>query len=195
MATLKELFEVLASVEGIDPERVGAIARAVREAALITTGGRGNSAAQMNEQDASNLIIAVNVAETARSAPDIVLRCRALRRSGKKAEFGRVLDGMVSAAATQCLPDYLACLGLGPSREMANWKSVVSGNFEMKIEFMRARPLVVIEARLPSSAMPKFMPFYPIGKRATDLVEEDRRTTISHRTILAIGELLAKTRS
>jgi hypothetical protein len=32
--------------------------------------------------------------------------------------------------------------------------------------------------------MPKFIPFYPISKRATDLVEEDRRTTISHRTIL-----------
>jgi hypothetical protein len=190
MATLKNLVDVVASVEGVDPERVAAIARAVREAGLIRTRGRGTSAARINAEDASNLIIAVNVAETARTAPETVLRYRALRAGGKIAEFGRILDEILSAATIGGLPDYLLNLGFGPSRNVPNWKSYISEDFDMQIEFKRARPPVVIECRLPSSAMPKFIPFYPIHEGGTARIEGDRRTTISHRTILAVGELL-----
>jgi hypothetical protein len=192
MPTLKELVEVISSVEGIDPRRVGAMARAVREAGLITTHGRGTSAARMNEQDASNLIIAVNVAETARSAPEAVLRYRALRASEKIAAFGRVLEEMLSAATTRGLPDYLLSLGFGPSRDGPDRKRYISENFDMKIEFKQARPPVVIECRVPSSAMPKFISFYPVREGGAVRIDGDRRTTISHRTIIAVGELFRK---
>jgi len=108
------------------------------------------------------------------------------RRMAEKALTAFVAGGVCTGLSTRSVDEVVASHGdKRHSRETANWKSVVSANFEMKIEFMRARPLVVIEStRLPSSPMPKFIPFYPISKRATDLVEEDRRTTISHRTIL-----------
>ena len=41
MATLSQLVDVVAAVEGLDRERVGAIARVVREAGLIATRGTG----------------------------------------------------------------------------------------------------------------------------------------------------------
>ena len=69
VATLEKLVAAIADVEGIDAERVRAIARAMREADLIATRGRGKSAAPMSERDAANLLIAVNVADTARTAP------------------------------------------------------------------------------------------------------------------------------
>jgi hypothetical protein len=76
-----------------------AFARSVREAGLITSRGRGPSAAEMNEADAANLLIAVNAAETARAAPDTVRRFRALRMSHENQRaFGAVLEEMIAAA-------------------------------------------------------------------------------------------------
>lgn len=68
MATLENLVATIAEVQGIGAERVRAIARAVREAGLIAKHGRGTSAAEMSETDAANLLIAVNVADTARTS-------------------------------------------------------------------------------------------------------------------------------
>ena len=79
MATLSQLVDVVAHVEGLNRDRVGAIARAVREAELIATYGRGTSAGHTGLTDAANLLIDVNAAETARSAPEVVRRYRASR--------------------------------------------------------------------------------------------------------------------
>src|SRR5690348_7009543 len=90
------------------------------------------------------------------------------RRMAEKALTAFVAGGVCTGLSTRSVDEVVASHGdKRHSRETANWKSVVSANFEMKIEFMRARPLVVIESRLPSSPMPKFIPFYPISKRAT----------------------------
>ena len=45
MATLSALVDTIAAVEGIDPATVTLVARHIREARLIRTGGRGPSAA------------------------------------------------------------------------------------------------------------------------------------------------------
>ena len=115
MATLSLLVDIVATVEGLDRDRVGAIARAVREAELIATHGRGTSAAHMGVADAANLLIAVNAAETARSAPEIVRRYRASRTNNKRQlQFGATLEAIIAAAKTQRLADHLMDIVLAP---------------------------------------------------------------------------------
>ena len=79
MATLSALVETIARVEGLDPSTVAQIAREIRQAGFIKTGGRGTSAAQMDFEDATNLLIAVNTARTIREAPQMVSAFRALQ--------------------------------------------------------------------------------------------------------------------
>jgi hypothetical protein len=189
MATLSQLVDVVATVEGLKREGVGAIARAVREAGLIATHGRGTSAAQMGVADAANLLIAVNAAETARSAPEIVRRYRASRTNNKKQlEFGPTLEGVIAAAQTRRLADHLMDLGFGPSGDLREKLEHTRERLDLRIDFMGSRPLVVIECRIPMSAMPKFLPFYP--RDSTARAQADRRITISHRTIQGIAENL-----
>jgi hypothetical protein len=189
MATLSQLVDAIATVEGLDRERVGAIARAVREAELIATHGRGTSAAHMGVADAANLLIAVNAAETARSAPEIVRRYRASRTSNKKQlEFGPTFEGMIAAAGTRRLADHLMDLGFGPAGDLREKLGHAREKFDLRIEFLGSRPLVVIECRIPISAMPKPLPFYP--RDSTARAQADRRISISHRTIHAIAENL-----
>jgi len=189
MATLSQLVDVVAAVEGLDRERVGAIARVVREAGLIATHGRGTSAAQMGLADAANLLIAVNAAETARSAPEIVRRYRASRTNDRKQlEFGLTFEAMIAAAERRRLADHLMSLGFGPAGDLREKLGDAREKFDLRIEFTGSRPLVIIECRIPMSAMPKFLPFYP--RDSTARAQADRRTAISHRTIHAIAENL-----
>ena len=180
-------MRAIASCEGIDQERVAAIARAVREAELIATHGRGASAARMTAKDAANLVIAANTAETARSAPEAVRRYRALE-AHKGIEFGRVLDEMIDAAARRRLAEYLLDLGFGPARNLRDQFGHALRQIAMRIEFTQGRPTAVIECRIPSTAMPKVLAFYPARQDR----EKDRRiiTTITHKTILAVGDNL-----
>jgi hypothetical protein len=78
MATLSQLVETVAEVEGMEPATVNLIARNVREAGLITTGGRGLSAARMTMADAVNLLIAVNATVIVREAPQTLRTYRRL---------------------------------------------------------------------------------------------------------------------
>jgi hypothetical protein len=190
MATLSQLVDIVADVEGLDRERVGAIARAVREAELIAIHGRGTSAAHMGLPDAANLLIAVNAAETARSAPEIVRRYRASRTNNKRQlQFGATLEEMLAAAKTRRLADHLMDIGFGPAGDLRERLGHAREKFDLRIEFMGSPPLVVIECRIPISAMPKYLPFYPRGRTAR--AQADRRTVISHRTIQAIAENLS----
>jgi hypothetical protein len=189
MATLSELVDVVATVEGLDRDRVGAIARAVREAGLIATHGRGTSAAHMGVADAANLLIAVNAAETARSAPEIVRRCRASRTNdSRQLQFGATLEEMIAAAKTRRLADHLMDIGFGPKGDLRERLGHAREEFELRIEFIGSPPLIVIECRIPISAMPIPLPFYPRGSTAR--AQADRRTAITHRTIQAIAETL-----
>lgn len=107
MATLEQLVETVATREGMDPATVRLVARYVREAGLIGTGGRGLSAYQMGYADATNLLIGVNASASAREAPESVRRYRRLVWSDAKraGTFGEALDTLIEALATnQNLP-------------------------------------------------------------------------------------------
>jgi hypothetical protein len=86
VTTLSELVEIVARVEGLDPATVSLIAREVREAGLIKTGGRGLSAAKMGFPDAANLLIAVNVSSVVREASKLIATYRDLDGWEIKAE-------------------------------------------------------------------------------------------------------------
>jgi hypothetical protein len=109
VSTLSELVTIVAKVEGMDPARVGLIARSVREDGLITTGGRGSSAGKMTILDATNLLIAVNTAETAREAPSAVRRYRRLEavdyEKQRRFQFGESLEQLIHAASIKALPE------------------------------------------------------------------------------------------
>jgi len=196
MASLGALVEILADAEGVDSQRVAAFARSVREAGLITSRGRGPSAAEMNEADAANLLIAVNAAATARAAPDTVRRFRALRMSHENQRaFGPVLDEMIAAAVRNELVDYLLDMDFGPVGVERDKQRHALQTFKLRIEFQHDRPMAVIECRMPSIAMPKFIPFYPPReKKGFVLTKVDRRTIteISQKTILAIAEKIRR---
>ena len=141
----------------------------------------------MGLTDAANLLIAVNAAETARSAPEVVRNYRALRTNNKKRlEFGPTLEQIIAAAKTRRLVFYLMDLGFGPAGDLL--KKLGQEKFDLRIEFTGGRPLVTVECRIPLSAMPKFLPFYPGD--GTGQLQADRRTAISHRTIEAVASKL-----
>jgi len=123
MAILSMLVETVARVEALDPAAVALIAREVRQAGLIKTGGRGNSAARMDFEDATNLLIAVNTARTIREAPLMVAKFRALqawdndlyeflrpelRQKSKPpklvGDLGQALEDLLKAVAGSTLP-------------------------------------------------------------------------------------------
>ena len=60
MGTLSGLVKAIAVVQGLDENQVLWIARYLREAGLITQGGRGRGGARMTVSDAANLLIGVN---------------------------------------------------------------------------------------------------------------------------------------
>lgn len=195
MATLGVLTETIADAESFDRQRVAAVARSVREAGLITSHGRGPSAAQMSEADAANLLIAVNAAETARGAPDTVRRFRELRTNNKlRSEFGPILQEMIAAAVRSELVEYLLGLDLGPIGIERDKQRRALGTFTMRIAFQHDRPMAVIECRMPSSAMPKTLPFYPPRDKGLAIIKVDRRTVteITESTILTIAKTMRR---
>jgi hypothetical protein len=150
MTTLSELVNTIAKVEGIDPATVTLIARSVREAGLITTGGRGPSAARMTYRDAANLIIAVNASPTAREAPHTVQVYRALESwsrsftyAGQKAErpkllgqFGDALETLIEAVAIGKLPDVY----LGMPLDKLIVEEFASSHIEIELTFHKPLP-------------------------------------------------------
>jgi hypothetical protein len=195
MASLGALVEIVADAEGVDSQRVAAFARSIREAGLITSRGRGPSAAEMSEADAANLLIAVNAAETARAAPDTVRRFRALRTNRKNQRaFGSVLEEMMAAAVKNELVDYLLDVDLGPIGIDRDKQRHALRTFHMRIEFQHKRPMAVIECRMPSIAMPKTMTFYPPNEGGVVPAKVDRRTIteITQNIILAVADIIRR---
>src|SRR5882672_505407 len=115
MATLSTVVSAVANVEGLDPSTVELIARNIREAGHIVTGGRGLSAAQMSVRDVANLLIAVNASSIAREAADQVVTYRELiakefvwenetRKTEVYGTFGEALELVIECAIERRLP-------------------------------------------------------------------------------------------
>ena len=108
MATLSELAETVAEVEGMDLARVNLIPRNVREGGLIATTGRGPSAAIMDVSDAANLLIAVNAVEIVKEAAQTVRVYRRLEAPDTSMQhyptLSDALEQLIEAAANGILP-------------------------------------------------------------------------------------------
>jgi hypothetical protein len=167
MATLEKLVATIADIEGLGRERVRAIARAVRQAGLITTLGRGPSAARMTETDAANLLIAVNVADTARAVPDMVNRYRRISSRVGITEFGNQFEKLLQAAGTGTIADYVGSL-LGrekvPSPLVS--KRYKPADYELSIKFRKHIPLVTIYVAAPHGEAPDEVWFLPPPAKA-----------------------------
>jgi hypothetical protein len=150
MATLGQLANAIANAEGIERERVSAIARSIREAFLLSSKGRGPSAAQMDAQDAANLLIAVNAAYTAKEAPVVVRSFRSLparRREKSQSEFGTEFEALISAFRDNSLPSYLVALATadgGKKAIRAAHRYNAPGQYRISVTFERPTPVAVI---------------------------------------------------
>lgn len=92
MALLSQLVGVLAEVTG-DPEPgMVVLARSLREAGYITTGGRGRSAAHMTERDAAAMLLAVASGGDNTRAADTLRHVGNLRLL--EGSEGRTYDGV-----------------------------------------------------------------------------------------------------
>lgn len=92
MALLSQLVGVLAEVTG-DPESgMVVLARSLREAGYITTGGRGRSAAHMTERDAAAMLLAVASGGDNTRAADTLRHVGNLRLL--EGSEGRTYDGV-----------------------------------------------------------------------------------------------------
>jgi len=194
VATLERLVTTIAEVEGLGAERVRAIARAMREDRLIATRGRGLSAAAMSDRDAANLLIAVNVADTARMAPAMVRRYRRLRTSPRAGSppFGVELDKLVAAVGTETMADFVSsfvCHASQRSRLIA--ERYEPEDYELEIQFRKPIPEATIYVTAPRGGRPEVVRFSQTAESSSAIVS-DRTVTImiTHRTILAVGQLL-----
>jgi hypothetical protein len=196
MATLSKIVDVISAVEGVDPERVASIARVVREAGLIVTGGRGTSAARMSEQDATNLLIAVNATETARVAPDVVARYRGLeaKRNKRTTVFGAQVEQAILAAGSGRLPEYLVGLvhDFGSPRNLLARRQFPQEDYALRIriEFEKPEPSALTQVSVEFPLSIETILFR--GRRQDQQSNTDRkdRITITHRTLIAIGRAL-----
>jgi len=196
MATLSQLVAGIAAVEGIDPERVGAIARAIREHGFIRTSGRGTSAAQMSETDAANLLIAANMADTARTAPAAVAQYRGLKAKPNKqtSEFGGELEEMISAVKQECLADHITKMIalLGTRGHILGRKRFLNEAYRVDIEFEKPVPSVFVGVSVLNFGYSDAISFGEHSRQSTAEASGDRRERIriTQRTIHAVASIL-----
>lgn len=79
MAKLAQLIEAVSSNSGVPLPTVSLTARHVREAGLISSGGRGPGGAEMTPTDATNLLIGTVAAMQVKDAPEVVKLFRSAR--------------------------------------------------------------------------------------------------------------------
>jgi hypothetical protein len=194
MATLSQLVAAIANAEGIDAERVAAIARAVREEGLIQTSGRGTSAAQMSESDAANLLIATNTADTARSAPVTIRQYRALQAMRRPtSEFGSELEELLSAVKRKHLADYITKMVtlLGTRGNRLAKRPYPEEEYRFEIQFEKPIPSVGIHIWIQRDPRGDYISFNDRRQpRAKTYGDRKERTSITHRTILAVADVL-----
>jgi hypothetical protein len=211
MATLTQLVKTVAKVEGLDPATVGLIARNVREAKLITTRGRGVSAAVMDATDAANLLIAVNASNKATDALTALrtfsrLKVEHNKEVDRDLTFGNALKALLEAAVNRSFPErYMSCPS--PPKIM---QSFGEGEVQAEISFYKPGPRAVLkigiagEIRITrqglffdndvittdAEAIEFFfaIPNQPLNKKTVG--DQKNTTSISFSTIRAVAHIL-----
>lgn len=124
MALLSQLVSVLAQVTG-DPEPgMVVLARSLREAGYITTGGRGRSAAHMTERDAAAMLLAVAAGGDNTRAADTLRHVGNLRLLEGSA--GRAYDGVHEKFPLSQRP---VGIGLAPGATMLECLTLLLGQY------------------------------------------------------------------
>jgi hypothetical protein len=216
MATLSELVDTIAAVEDIDPATVALMARYIREAGLISTGGRGPSAATMSLRDAANLLIGVNATTTAVEAARTVsayreLEAHAIRRAPdeprmKYGTLGEAIEQLIHAIIVGELPEIF----LHQEVPYALQYSFREGYVDIALKFRKSdgsasariartfpvEPSLAEEWLATGVGESIFFAFYPPRQRGSPRKRKNRiadrieETTIGYRTLSAVGKLL-----
>ena len=189
MATLERLVATIAKVEGVDLARVRAIARSLRECDLIATGGRGTSAAEMSEKDAANLLIAVNVADTAPTAAEMVEQYRRLRASSNTSSgyFGTELEKLLSGAGMGEMANSVRSLvRLAPGRSPLLSSRYAPEEYLIDVKFIKPNSFVTIVVAAPrGETKPDRIEFFQRAESSA-AISPDRivEVRITERTII-----------
>jgi hypothetical protein len=138
MAKLSDLVQVVANVTGEAPASVAVIARSLREAGLIATGGRGRSAARMTSHDLASLLLAVSslgdntkAGDTVTAVSQLSLESRAQNPAGLN-----LTDEHRQALGVTAEQSLLECLAIQIDRY-----SIESGSFSAGPDMLIGRIL------------------------------------------------------
>ncbi len=214
MAKLSDLIPAAAKVMGLPEKTVGLYARMLREAKLISSGGRGPGAADMNAGDCANLLLAIMGSEHVKDAAIAARLCSTLILDN--ASFiGEAQEGQI--ANWRPIPPGLRFLNQ-PGKEF--WQALVElferardGRLQeafvtfacpmMRIEVATPVPHAIISISdvVEDDTVNVFFGDFKVDHNAhekalsyIDCMNEraDFRTIheVSHRTILALGEML-----
>lgn len=220
MATLSELAEVIAEVEGVDHATVAWIGRSLREAGLVAKRGRGPSAAQMGWSDATNLLIAVNATRNAAEAVKAALRYRRFLpdkdqfsdvqgRMNRDFTLGEAIEQLLMAAGSGELPNPF----LGTPDEASNWHYLsdifAAAEVNVDLRFTTNAPSALLRvapelhfapgfgtpenrASIPALVLLHFSPRKVRDPPNAQGRSGDRReeTTIGFRTLREVGRLI-----
>ncbi|WP_437872070.1 hypothetical protein ACSD7O_08045 [Methylorubrum extorquens] len=203
MAVLSTLVKALAEVEGLEETQVAWVGRYLREAGLVSSGGRGRGGAQMTVTDAANLLIGVNATSAAKEAVGAVVSIRDLTVADEVFPISEDIkdDSRLSMAlyqpqsAAACIENLIGCFTKQQGKEAA-LDEVSSPH--ISISFSRPRTRVIIRvADLATSddetddlyALLEFGGGQCLAERFADKAD---RTTITHRTLAALGRTLSE---
>lgn len=200
MAVLSELVKSIAAVEGLEETQVAWVARHLREAGFIAQGGRGRGGAQMTTADATNLIIGLNAASSAKDAARAVSE---LRLPGKIDD----LYGMSPELADEsglfralCMPNNPAsCIEalLDCFRSTEGREPELTEDNSPHISISFSRPILRMELRVEekqqsNDELPDLIAFIGFEAESISDTDGDRsdRTTITEKTLAAVGRTL-----
>ncbi|WP_054144812.1 hypothetical protein [Bosea sp. AAP35] len=211
MASIGKLVSAIAEIEGLDEGAVKLIARYAREAGYISQGSYGPGAARMTPRDAAHLLIAVNASALAKDVARTLKDYCGLRWKRQKwlvddeledarddpfksifaegAELARVLEDLILLATPIFQP-----------------KSILEEFFlddrmRMTIEWRRPYPSVSFsvtcidypdnEDEKPIHEEIEQGGFFISGPASQPLSDRVDEVSISHRTLIAVGKVLA----
>ena len=211
---------MLTNVLAIPEKSVAMYARHLREARLISTGGRGPGGAEMSPKNCANLLLAILGAKHVKDAAKAVKQFRrmipqdhptawtledlnlpALTKLPENHRFGRALDALIIAAMDSTLEAALQAVG----RKYAGGPIMVSGHLELIVRSPSSMAKIEFRGHGWSEHVTysKRMPWgyrTPSREELKDWAKEFEKTgdhgdlmqdrRITARTILALGEFL-----
>ncbi len=218
MAKLSDLIPATASVLGVPEKTVAIYARHLREARLITTGGRGPGGADMTPRDCANLLIAIMGAEYAKDAAQVIKKYRPIVTGGKwrlskmpidaltqlpeHHQFGNALEALITAATDGSLEQALEVV----SERVRELRSVFPLTFSVSImgpvpvarisisaaEWSEEVPYSEPDPWLKTDKPPKtaVRKWEKKMERLGPMGDLEQARIVSTRTILALGQLL-----